>query len=85
MFKHLLPIKSPASSVSTMSDYRMDGQGSIPVEAKGFSCSLCVQTSSKAHPASYPMGTGGSFPRDTAWPGHKADHSHPSSAEVKNE
>jgi hypothetical protein len=41
----------------------MDGWGSIPVEAKGFSCSLCVQTSSEAHPASYPMGTGGPFPQ----------------------
>jgi hypothetical protein len=31
------------------------------------------------HPASYPMGTGGSFPR-----GKAADHSPPSSAEVIN-
>jgi hypothetical protein len=26
-------------------------------EAKDFSSNLCVQTSSKAHPANYPMGT----------------------------
>jgi hypothetical protein len=32
-----------------------------PAEAKNFSSSLCVQTSSEAHPASYPTGTGGSF------------------------
>jgi hypothetical protein len=32
-----------------------------PAEAKGFSSSLRVQTSSEAHPA-YPMGTGGPFP-----------------------
>jgi hypothetical protein len=31
-------------------------------EAKDFSSSLCVQSSSEAHPASYPMGTGGPFP-----------------------
>jgi hypothetical protein len=30
-----------------------------PSEAKDFSSSLCVHTSSEAHPASYPMITGG--------------------------
>jgi hypothetical protein len=34
-----------------------------PAEAKDFFSSLCVQTSSETHPASYQMGTGGSFPR----------------------
>jgi hypothetical protein len=34
-----------------------------------FSSSLCVQTGSGAHPASYTMGTGGSFPGDKARPG----------------
>jgi hypothetical protein len=33
----------------------------LPAEAKDFSSSLCVQTSSEAHPASYPMGYRGSF------------------------
>jgi hypothetical protein len=33
-----------------------------PAEAMDFSSSLCVQTSSHSHPASYPMGTGGLFP-----------------------
>jgi hypothetical protein len=42
--------------------YRLDDQGSIPEEANDFSSSLCVQTSSEAHPNSYPLGTGGSFP-----------------------
>jgi hypothetical protein len=45
-----------------------------------FSSSPCVQTGSGAHPASYAMGTGGK-----ARPGRDADHSPPSSAEVKNE
>jgi hypothetical protein len=49
------------------------------------SCSPCVQTGSGAHPASYPMGTGGSFLGGKARPGRDADHSPPSSAEVKNE
>jgi len=40
-------------------------------------------TGSGAHPASYPMGTGGSFPR-IELPGRAADHSHPPNPEVKN-
>jgi hypothetical protein len=42
-------------------------------------------TGSGAHPASYPMGTGGSFPGGKARPGRYADYSPPSSAKVKNE
>jgi hypothetical protein len=34
----------------------------FPAEAKDFSCSLCVQTGSDAHPASCTMGTGGPSP-----------------------
>jgi hypothetical protein len=41
-----------------------------------------VQTGSGAHPTSYLMGTGSSFP-GVKWPGRKADHSPPTSAEVK--
>jgi hypothetical protein len=51
-----------------------------PAEEMVLSSSLCVHTSSEAHPASYPMGTGGK-----ARPGRDADHSLPSSAEVMNE
>jgi hypothetical protein len=46
---------------SIVSDYRLDDWGSIPSRCKGLSSSLCVQTSSEALPASYPMGTGGGF------------------------
>jgi hypothetical protein len=42
-----------------------------------------VQTGSGLHPASYSMGTGGSFPGGKA-AGAEADHSTPSSSEVKN-
>jgi hypothetical protein len=52
---------------------------------KDFSSSLCVQTSSGAHPVSYPMGTGGPFPGGKARLGRDADHSPLSSDEVKNE
>jgi hypothetical protein len=41
-----------------------------------------VQHGSGAHPASYPMGTRGSFP-GVKRQGREADHSPPSSAEVK--
>jgi hypothetical protein len=66
-----------------VSDYGLDDRTigiRFPAGAKGFSCSLCVQTGSGAHPASCPMGTGGN-----ARPGPDADHSPPSSAEVENE
>jgi hypothetical protein len=56
-----------------------------PAEAKYFSSSICVQTSSETHPASYPMGTGGPFPGGKARPGRDADHSSQSSTDVKNE
>jgi hypothetical protein len=57
--------KEPGSSVSIVSDYGLDDRAigvRSPAEAKDFSCSLCVQTGSGAHPASCPMGTGGPFP-----------------------
>jgi hypothetical protein len=48
-----------------------------------FSLLHSVQTRSEAHPASYAMGTGGSFPKGKA-DGEQADHSLPSSAKLKN-
>jgi hypothetical protein len=60
--------------------------GSIPDREKEiFSSSLCVQTSSGAHPDSCRMGAVGPLPRCKARPRHDADHSPPSSAEVMNE
>jgi hypothetical protein len=56
-----------------------------PAEAKDFSSSLCVHTSSGVHPASCTMGTGSPFPGVKARPGPDADHSTPSSAEAVNE
>jgi hypothetical protein len=49
-------------------------------EAEDFSFNVCFQTGCGAHPASYTMGTGGK-----GRPGRDADHSPPSSAEVKKE
>jgi hypothetical protein len=48
-----------------VSDYRLDDRASevqSPEEVKDFSSSLSVQTTSEAHQAFYPMGTGGPFP-----------------------
>jgi hypothetical protein len=81
-------VEPRGSSGSIVSDYGMDDRA-IEVRSRtgeeDFSSSPCVQTSSGAHPASYPLGTGGSFPGGKARPGRDADHSPPSSAEFKNE
>jgi hypothetical protein len=63
--------------------YRLDDRGSkirFSTGAGNFSLHLRVQNGSGSHPATYPMGTRGSFPGGT---GREADHSPPSSAEVE--
>jgi hypothetical protein len=78
---------SRGSSGSIVSDYGLDDRA-IEVRSPtgaNFSSSPCVQTGSGAHPASYPMGTRSAFPGGEARPGRDADHSPPSSAEVKIE
>jgi hypothetical protein len=55
----------------------------LPAGAGNFSLGHSFQTGSGAHPASYPTDTGRSFP-GVKRPGREADHSLPSSAEVKN-
>jgi hypothetical protein len=81
--------RAGGSSVSIVFDYGLDDQAigvPSPAEAKDFSSSLCVQTGSGAHPASYPMGTGGPFPGLSAGGVVTlTTHPPPSSAEVKNE
>jgi hypothetical protein len=58
----------------------------FPADTEGFSSSVSVQTSSGAHPASYPMSTRGPFLDVNYGRGMMfADHSPSSSAEVKNE
>jgi hypothetical protein len=63
--------RSRGSSVSIVSDYRLDERGSMP------SRGLCVQTSCEAHPASCTMGNGCPFPGSKARPGRDAVHSPP--------
>jgi hypothetical protein len=88
ILSHLLFSFSCGSSGSIVSDYGLDDRAievRSPTGTEDFSSSPCFQTGSGAHPASYPMGTGGSFPGGKARPGRDADHSPPSSAEFKNE
>jgi hypothetical protein len=57
--------KSHESSVRIALGYRLDNQGSrvrFPLEAGNFSLHHHIQNGCGAHPASYPMGTMGSFP-----------------------
>jgi hypothetical protein len=57
------------SSVSIVSGYGLDDRKigvRSPAEAKDFSCNLCVQIGSGAHPASCTMGTVGPFPGGNA-------------------
>jgi hypothetical protein len=63
---------SRGSSGSIVSDYGLDDrviEVRSPTGAEDFSSSLCVQTGSEAHPASYPMGIRGPFPGSKARPG----------------
>jgi hypothetical protein len=86
--RHRTFTRSRGSSSSIVSDYGLDDRAievRSPTGAGDFSPSPCIQTGSGAHLGSYPMGTGGSFPGGKARPGRDADHSPPSSAEVKNE
>jgi hypothetical protein len=74
----IIIIRSRVSSGCIVSDYGLDDRAiwvQSPAGAKDFSSILCVQTGSLAHPASCPMGTGGSFPEGKARPGRDADHS----------
>jgi hypothetical protein len=61
MIWYLCISRSRVSSGSIVSDYELDDRAigvRSPAGAKDFSSSLCVQTGSRAHPASCTMGTG---------------------------
>jgi hypothetical protein len=70
----------PGSSVNIVSGYGPDDRA-IEVQSwqrkKDFSSSVCVQTRSGTHPASYTMGTRGPFPGAKARPRHDTDHLSP--------
>jgi hypothetical protein len=82
---HLIKKQSRDSSVGIALGYGLDDRGPrvrFPAGAGNFSLHHRVQNGSGAHPFSYPMDTRGSFP-GVKRPGHEADHSLPSTAEVK--
>jgi hypothetical protein len=77
---------STDSSVGIALGYGLDDRGSrvrFPAGAGNFSLHHSVQNGSGAHPASYPMGTS-ALSLGVKRAGREADHSPPSSAEVKN-
>jgi hypothetical protein len=74
------------NSVGIALGYGLDDRGSrvwFPAGAGNFSLHHRFQNGHGAHPASYPMGTKGAFSLGVKRPGSEADHSPPSSAEVK--
>jgi hypothetical protein len=81
----LLVYREPPSSVSTVAGTDWATGFWSPTETKYFFLYLLLLAGSGAHPASCTMGTGGSFPGGKARTGRDADHSPPSSAEVKKE
>jgi hypothetical protein len=69
--------KNRDSSVGRALGYRLDDRGSrvqLPAGAGNFSLHHRVQNGSGVHPASFPMGTRGSFP-GVKRAGREADHS----------
>jgi hypothetical protein len=72
------------SSVGIATRYELDSQGIWFDSRQGKDSSLLhnVHTGSGVHPVSYPMGTGASFP-GVRRQGREADHSPPTSADVK--
>jgi hypothetical protein len=71
------------NSVGIATGYGLNSPGSISDRRKIVFHYQSVQTSSGTHPASYPMGNGDEFP-EAKRQGREADHSPPSSVEVKD-
>jgi hypothetical protein len=69
--------------MSILTELRARWPGFDCQQGMNFSLRHSVQTGSWAHPASYPMGTGGSTPEGVKRQGREADHSPPSSSKVK--
>lgn len=76
-----MPVPTLAWTVSSLTKI----QDSNPSMRADLSLLNNNQTGSRAHPASYPVGNGGSFPPRAKWPKRQAEHSHPANAEVNNE
>ena len=77
----LVLVREPGSSVGIATELRA---GRSRIESRWRRDIPPIQTGPGAHPTSCKMGTG-SFPGGKVLPGHIADHSPPSSAEVMEE
>jgi hypothetical protein len=71
------------SLVSIATGYGLDGRGSIPGRSKSFSSALMYPDLFREPPSLPQNGCQGDFPWAVKWPGHNADHSPSSTAEVK--
>jgi hypothetical protein len=69
---------SSVSIVTRLRIGRLENWVLFPAGTRDFSELHSIQTGTGAHPASYPIGTGGSFP-GIERSGHEANHSPPSS------
>jgi hypothetical protein len=83
MYPQKLYVKSTKPYTCMLSGYGLDDRGSFPGRGKDFFRHR-VQTGSGAHLTSYPTDIGRWFLGDTAAGEREADHSPPSSTEVKN-
>jgi hypothetical protein len=73
--------KTRDSSVGIATGFELDDRSLVPGRVRVFSLLHSIQKASWGHPA-YPLGTGGCFPVVKRL-GREADHSFPSSADVK--
>jgi hypothetical protein len=86
MWDAIITFLSSPSVAMIATGYKLDDRSSsirFPARARNFSLLHRGQTGCGFQPVSYPVGSGGSFP-GVKRPGREADHSPPSSAEVKN-
>jgi hypothetical protein len=80
----VLHIEDVQCFIQSATGYELNDRGSIPGRDKRFfSSPQCPYRLCTAHPVSYPVGSGVSFPRIKR-PGREADHSPPHRVEVKN-
>jgi hypothetical protein len=75
--------RSRSGNTNGATGWTADDLGLDSGQGQYFSALHVIQTGSGAHPAYYPMGTGGDFP-GLKRPGSEADRSPPSSTEIKN-
>jgi hypothetical protein len=79
---HFTELRSRGSEIGITTGWTTEGSEFESRQGQEFSLLHVVQTGSEVHTASYPMGTGALFPGEKRL-GREADHSPPTSAEIK--